>query len=296
VLSMGTDRVNVPSVVGSTISTATQRLRGEGFDVVYVRDNSDKPKNTVVGQDPAGGTSADKGSKVTLNISEGQPIVKVPDVVGKGRREARRTLTDAGFQVQERRLPSDSVQADRVIAQSPSGNSRAERGDSVRIDVSTGAEKVPVPGVVGKSEDDASAAIEAAGLRVSVAKREDDEQDAGTVLEQSPGRGAGVARGSTVTITVAEASKQVTVPDVVGRSQNFATSLLSGRGLKVNVENQPADSPDGDGLVQAQTPGADEKVDRGTEVTITVGTFDPDLNPDPGTTTTTPTTTTTVPR
>ncbi len=292
VMAAGPDRVPVPSVVGSNISTATQRLRSEGFEVVYVRDNSDKPRNTVVGQEPAGGTSVNEGSKVTLNISEGQPIQKVPDVVGKPRREARRTLTDAGFEVQERRVPSDAVALDRVVAQSPSENSRAERGDTVRIDVSTGAQRVSVPDVVGKSEDDARTAIEDAGLRVTVVKREDDERDPGTVLEQSPNKGAAVARGTAVTITVSEETSQVTVPDVVGRSRNFATSMLSGRGLKVNIEETPADAPDGDGIVQSQTPGADEKVDRGTEVTIAVGVFDPDLNPDPGTTTTTPATTT----
>jgi len=74
---------------------------------------------------------------------------------------------------------------------------------------------------------------------------------------------------------------------------------LSDRGLKIDVEETPVDSPDDDGIVQAQAPGADAKADRGATVTITVGVFDPDLNPDPGTTTTTPqppATTTTLPQ
>ncbi len=93
-----------------------------------------------------------------------------------------------------------------------------------------------------------------------------------------------------MTITVAEQSSQVTVPSVVGRSQNQATTTLSGAGLKVVVEEAPVDSPDDDGIVQSQDPDPEQKVDRGASVTITVGVFDPDLNPDPTTTTTTPTT------
>jgi serine/threonine-protein kinase len=100
-----------------------------------------------------------------------------------------------------------------------------------------------------------------------------------------------------VTITVAQRPTQVTIPDVVGRSQNAATATLSGAGLKVEVKDTPVDSPDKDGIVQAQSARPDKKVQSGSAVTITVGVFDPVLNPDPGATTTptTPTTPTTTP-
>jgi serine/threonine-protein kinase len=293
-------RKNVPSVVGSTISVATQRLHNEGFKVTYVRDNSDKPRNAVVGQSPAGGASVDEGSTVTLNISDGPLMQEVPNVVGLGRRSARRTLTDAGFEVQEQRVADAAVKADRVVRQSPPGNSQAERGQAVTLDISSGPAQGLVPDVVGKTEDDARAALEGAGFRVTVARKEDPVAKPGTVLAQNPAKGATVASGSPVTITVAVEPSQVDVPDVVGSTQNKATESLSGDGLKVVVENTPVDSPDTDGVVQSQTPGAGTKVDRGSTVTITVGVFDPDLNPDPTTTTTTtpppPTTTTTVPR
>ncbi|HWC27453.1 MAG TPA: Stk1 family PASTA domain-containing Ser/Thr kinase, partial [Solirubrobacteraceae bacterium] len=55
-------RVQVPKVVGSSISTATQRLQSEGFEVQSVRDTSDKPRNTVIGQNPGPGSMADEGS------------------------------------------------------------------------------------------------------------------------------------------------------------------------------------------------------------------------------------------
>jgi beta-lactam-binding protein with PASTA domain/predicted Ser/Thr protein kinase len=283
-------RVQVPSVVGSSISVATQRLRDEGFSVAPVRDNSDKPRNTVVGQDPTGGSTVDEGSTVTLNISDGPAIQKVPDVSNAGRRAARKTLTDAGFRVGERRVPSDTIKVDRVVAQSPPGNSAAERGQVVTLDVSSGPQKVDVPGVTGQSEDQARAALEAAGLRVAVVQQEDAKEDPGTVLGQSPAPGGQAAHGTTVTITVAEKPKQVAVPDVVGRSRKTATQTLKAKGLKVVVEQTPVDTPDEDGIVQSQSPEPDTNVDRARTVTLTVGVFDPDLNPDPGTPTpTTPT-------
>ncbi len=288
------DRTQVPNVVGSSISVATQRLQSEGFEVTPVRDNSDKPRNTVIGQQPAAGSVIDKGSTVTINISDGRAITAVPDVAGNGRRAARKALIDAGFLVDEVPTPSDSVKVDRVISQEPSGRSQAEQGTTVQILISTGPEQIAVVDVTGKSEDDARTALEGAGFKVAVEQKEDADKDPGTVLSQQPAEGR-AARGSTVTITVAIEPKQIAVPDVVGRSQNSATKTLSGAGFEVAVEEATVDSPDQDGLVQKQDPAAsaDRKVDRGSTVTITVGRFDPELNPDPAVTTTTPAASTT---
>ena len=88
---------------------------------------------------------------------------------------------------------------------------------------------------------------------------------------------------------------RVTVPDVVGRSQNAATKTLSGRGFEVAVEEVRVDSRRDDGIVQEQSPAGGDEVERGSTVTITVGRFDADANPPPVTTTTPPASTTTTP-
>ncbi|MGH2944080.1 MAG: PASTA domain-containing protein, partial [Solirubrobacteraceae bacterium] len=282
-------RVQVPNVVGSSILVATQRLESEGFEVQAVRDNSDKPRNTVIGQNPGGGATAADGSRVTINVSDGPAITGVPDVEGLGRNAARQKLTAAGFEVDESQVFSDDVRAGRVVAQKPDGASLFESGKTVAIEISKGPERVAVPDVVGKSEDDARAALEA--FRVVVQEKEDDEADPGTVLAQKP-TGGELPVGSTVTLAVAIEPKQVAVPDVVGRSQNLATKVLSGRGFEVTVDEEAVDSPDEDGRVQKQSPASGgDKVDRGSTVTISVGRFDPALNPEPGTPpTTTPAT------
>jgi beta-lactam-binding protein with PASTA domain/predicted Ser/Thr protein kinase len=280
-------RLQVPLVVGSSISTATQRLQNEGFEVAPVRDNSDKPRNTVIGQNPPGGSTADKGSTITLTISDGRALAAVPDVVGAGRRAARKALVAAKFLVDEVPTPSSTVMLNHVISQEPPARSQYAEGTRVRIEVSTGPEQLTVPGVTGKTEDDARAVLEQAGFKVAVQQREDGTEDPGTVLAQNPAGGR-AARGSTVTLTVAIAPKQITVPDVVGRSQNNASKTLSGRGFEVGVEEVAVDTSEQDGLVQKQSPAGDKKVDRGSTVTITIGRFEPAQPPIPGTTTPTP--------
>ena len=289
-------RVQVPNVVGASISVATQRLQSEGFEVQPVRDTSARPRNTVIGQDPGAGATAAAGSSVTITVSDGPAIGDVPDVVGMGRNDARQRLKDAGFKIEETRVTSDSVKPGVVAAQSLDGGSLAESGTAVRIDVSIGPERLPVPDVVGKTEDEARAALDA--FRVVVQEKEDGKADPGTVLAQKPAKGE-LRRGSTVILAVAIEPKKVAVPDVVGRSQNLATKTLSGAGFELVVEETTVDSPDQDGLVQKQSPtSGGDRVDRGSSVTITVGRFDPALNPEPGTpptTTPAPTTTTTPP-
>jgi eukaryotic-like serine/threonine-protein kinase len=289
-------RVTVPNVVGGSVSTATNRLQSEGFEVETVRDNSDKPRNQVIGQNPPGGTTADEGSLVRITVSEGPRLVTVPDVVGMGRLQARRTLTEAGFEVREVKVASATVRVNRVVAQNPDGDSVNEAGRVVTIEVSSGPELLTVPNVVGKTTEQARSALEA--FKVELREQEDDEAEPGTVIEQDPARGQ-LARGATVTLTIAVEPKQISVPDVVGRSQNAATKTLSGRGFEVVVEDTTVDSPLQDGRVQEQSPTPDEgKVDRGATVTITVGRFEPALDPEPGTPTTTtpgPSTTTTTP-
>ena len=280
------DRVRVPKVVGSQIAVAQQRLERAGFEVEPVRTNSDKPRNEVIGQSPGAGTTVDEGSRMTLNVSDGPRILQVPNVVGKGREEAARTLIKAGFKVDDEiEVFSDDVDSGRVISQQPSARSQAEQRSTVQLTISKGPARRRVPGVVGRSEDDARAELEGAGFTVAVRRRESAGERAGTVLAQAPGRGKTATNGSRVTITVAKRPAKrpakIALPGVTGRSESAATRILRRRGLNVVVRRTPVSSRDEDGVVQDQSPGSGAEVDRGSTVTIEVGRFDPDLAPDP---------------
>ncbi|MDX6689102.1 MAG: eukaryotic-like serine/threonine-protein kinase [Solirubrobacteraceae bacterium] len=274
------DRVRVPDVVGSQIAVAQQRLERAGFDVVPVRANSSKPRNEVIGQSPGANTTVDKGSRVTLNISDGPLIGPVPSVVGLGRKAAAKKLVDAGFRVKQEEVFSSDVRINHVISESPSGGSQAEQGSLVTLTISRGPEQATVPDVVGKTEDEAVNAIEGANFTVSVRRRESSSADPGTVLAQDPAGRTQAPSGSRITITVAQAPAPVTVPNVVGSSEAAARKILERRHFKVTVEQTSVTSPDDDGVVQDQSPGAGGNADSGSTVTITVGSFDPNLNPD----------------
>ena len=103
------------------------------------------------------------------------------------------------------------------------------------------------------------------------------------VVRQAAASGASASTGPDIKIL-----DKVTVPDVVGRSQNNATKTLSGSGFEVGVEEAPVATAAEDGIVQDQSPAGDKRVDRGSTVTITVGRFNPAQPPAPGGTPTPP--------
>ena len=74
------------------------------------------------------------------------------------------------------------------------------------------------------------------------------------MLKQSPGAGATIDKGSTVTLAVAKQPQNADVTDVTGETQNDAANRLSKDGFQVKIVEQPVDSQEGDGVVIGQDP------------------------------------------
>ena len=105
------------------------------------------PINQVVGQDPAGGSTATAGGAVTIRVSNGKvPTVKLPNVVGLPQRLAAARLRQAGFLV-EVAYEATSVRREngRVLAQAPGAGAELEEGYPVAIIVGQYSPAEPSP-------------------------------------------------------------------------------------------------------------------------------------------------------
>jgi serine/threonine-protein kinase len=131
-VSKGPPQVSVPGVVGVDEDIARGRLEDAGLSASRTLVNSDAPKGQVTAQDPAAGSTVDKGSRVTLTVSKGPEKVEVPNVVTQDKADARATLRDAGFSVEVVERESDQAE-NTVIRQSPPGGSKAVKGTRVTI-------------------------------------------------------------------------------------------------------------------------------------------------------------------
>jgi len=201
-VSKGKELFGVPDFVGMTESDALQALRDAGFalDTIKREYNKTVADGQVFKQDPVAGANVPSGSLVTLYISRGTELAKVPDVVGKKQGDAKTTLEKAGFGVKVVDESSDTVANGLVIRQTPDGGVSIEAGSQVTIFISTGSKKAPVPNVIDKTESEAKKILTDAGFVVEVQYQT--SPDDGIVLTQDPFAPFEAKYGSTVTIWV----------------------------------------------------------------------------------------------
>jgi eukaryotic-like serine/threonine-protein kinase len=287
----GPAQVPVPDVAGTEEAAAVSALQRAGFATDVVKKTSaERPEGTVISTDPQGGTSADKGSTVRVNVSSGPGTADVPSVDGLTRSQARARLRRLGFRIEERRESSDTVPSGKAIRTSPPAKTTLDKGTQVILLISTGVEQVLVPDVTGQQFDQASKELSDRGFKVQRNDQVTDNEDPGTVLKQSPGANQKIDKGSTITLAVAKEPQEADVTDVTGETQDAAVQRLSKDGFEIKIVEQQVDSQEGDGVVIQQDP-AGGKAKRGSTVTLTVGRFDASAAPAaPGTTTTTPAT------
>ncbi len=133
-VSDGPQPVTVPEVTNQGKDAAAATLGGQGFQVATTDDFSDTvPAGSVISQTPAGNSTADHGSTVTLVISQGPHLVPVPDVVGQQLKQAQQLLAQAGFQVQVNNVLGGFFGT--VRSQDPAAGTQAPNGATVTLTV-----------------------------------------------------------------------------------------------------------------------------------------------------------------
>ena len=135
--------IEVPNLVGSTISVARNDLKQLGLHVI-VRDSvwsEDKKIDTILEQFPEPGKKLKPEGVVQVVVSIGSRMRPVPSLVGATYTEAYMSLRNSGFKA----IVADSVYSENypvntVVRSSPSANKMLEKGQSVRLYLSRGPE------------------------------------------------------------------------------------------------------------------------------------------------------------
>ena len=204
IVSSGPAAFDMPNVIGQTKETAEKTLTAKGLIVsVTYEKNDNTAEGTTFKQSINAGTKVKKGEKVTITVSSGKPIVKVPDVVGKTRAQAKTTLESSGFEVKVLENYDSNVAAGNVIGQSPSGGSSQLKGSAVVIYVSKGKPIYQVPSVTGKTEAAARGALSNFTVEVKYGGYSS-SVPYGSVLSQSPAANTSLTEGSKVTLTLSK--------------------------------------------------------------------------------------------
>lgn len=142
-LSKGSKDGTVPNLVGQNYKKVEKDLKKAGYKLGIVKsETSTKPEGTILSQDPAAGSNADKGTKINITISDGKGKDKgtVPSVTGKSLEEAKAAIRNAGFSVGNITYDESNVYGNGyVMWQQYAANTSLEKGQTIDIEVSKGA-------------------------------------------------------------------------------------------------------------------------------------------------------------
>lgn len=148
-LSKGISEGVVPKLVGmqytsdDDIKAYLERYNYDLGDVSY-EESYDEP-GMIIGQTPAAGDSAKKGTKVSIVVSKAKTTASVPNVIGLDPEAALKEITAAGFAAGQRTDAESTEQSPGIVfKQYPNAGSELELGSA--IDIWVVQEQVPDDG------------------------------------------------------------------------------------------------------------------------------------------------------
>jgi serine/threonine-protein kinase len=198
-------------------------------------------------------------------------LVPVPDLSGATPETVTDTLAALGLTLQ----PTDSLNHPTsapgvVLGQDPLPGQLAIRGDTVRVAISNGPERRPVPDVLRLRADRARTVLEAAGFEVKV-DSVDSDLPLGGVLSMTPQPGTEATVPMEISLRVSRGPPMLEMPLLLGLEESQAVALLDSLGLEVGeIETRFRFGRD-QGLVVDQDPPARTMVQQGSEVRLVVG-------------------------
>lgn len=204
--------------------------------------------------------------------------IEVPAVAGLSEDAAVAALRDVGLSAAVEREHHDTAAEGEVFDATPAPGEAVRRDGTVTLVVSRGILMVEIPELVGRDQQEAEAALAAAGLPLGeITTPWDAEVPQGEVMAVSPGEGERIAHNQPVDLVVSAGREPVAVVSVVGAEESRAIAELEAVGLRAAAtEEYSPDVPTGHVIRQDPSPGDDTQLYRNDEVTIVVS-----LGPEP---------------
>jgi eukaryotic-like serine/threonine-protein kinase len=198
--------VQVPPLVGKTVSEATQSLGALGLTLRVDATRRTDPKvaaNRIMQQDPPAGAAARSQRSIRVWLSAGPRTTTVPELIGQTERTARIRLQQDGVDlgsVSEFRSPD--YPADAVVSQDPPP---AAKAPTVSLLLNRGEEATTyvMPDVIGMDGNRVSDALRERGFRVTITGSQPyPGVPPGTVVRQQPQGGFRVAASDAISLEV----------------------------------------------------------------------------------------------
>ncbi len=269
-------------VVGADFAKYARTLKVAGIQVDTAYDFSDQvAKGAVMAADPdtVGAHISKRGGRLKLTVSKGVRQATVPkDILAPetpNGKDPVQALKAAGFDRIDHDTSKDQYSMDipegAAISVDPAPGTKTRHDAKVSLVLSKGRMPVAMPDIVGKARDEAKAALEALRLKVSYSEDWSDKVPRNQVISASHQAQEQLHWGDAVNVVISKGPQSITMPDVKGKSQDEATRILEGYGLKVNI-SAPLGNLTHTVRIQDPNPGSQVKVlnDDGSPAVVTL--------------------------
>jgi len=221
----------------------------------------------------------DSDAKDTSRPSPTQQVesVKMIDVEGETYDDAKKKILEkvSGLKEdkikKEERVTDDTSKIDKVVGTDPAKDQEVSKDSDITLYIGTKGEEemIQVPNVVGATVGSAKNTLggqfKNAKIKVSPASADDNAMVTGV----NPEAGQKLSVEYDGIITIYAQAKQITIPNVVGSTENAAKEQLASAGVeKIKVEQGESDKEAG--IVYKCSPGEGNSVSKSDTVTIYV--------------------------
>jgi len=142
-LSRGPEVHTLPDVAGLSERQAKIVLERLGYDVEIERREDPMASGRAVETRPKAGTELEVPSPLVLVVSEGAPIVVIPDMLGMHIDDALQILTDARLELGSISFDPEAPEAPgRIVGQYPPVGYSLRAGDTVELRVAGDADRI----------------------------------------------------------------------------------------------------------------------------------------------------------
>ena len=209
--------VKTPAIEGNEVVMALEKINRAGLNlkITSLAYDAERPRNTIVSQDPKAGTAIKEGRDVRVIVSRGPREFDMPALIGLTRRQAANMLAERGLTIGASYKIRAAADEGNIVAQYPSAGSHVTDLDQVEALVSAGrpAEPELMPGVKGMQLEAAKHELQKAGFRPgAIVFVESAEGGGGAVIAQNPAEGTPAEAGSEVALTVVKRPKDPDKP------------------------------------------------------------------------------------
>ena len=234
------EMVVMPNVIGIDVSAARSALVKQGLIPELTYEESDKyTVGIVMDSSVEEGTEIPVGTTVVLTVCGNSGSI-IPDVTGLLREEAVDMLTEAGFNVNIMEVTSEDVEEGIVVGQDPAGETQAEEGTYVTIQVSGGPDlsgKTEMPSLIGMTEQEARNTLNAFGLKAGNVRTiiDTDSENRGLVISQDVEPGTLIDEGTAVNFDIAGQQTYSYSADISAPTSSEDPDYRSGTSVHITI-------------------------------------------------------------